>query len=105
MGQIKKNKKINKQLAKNNTESLSEKYDRFSKINSDSESDDEKQKDNNKSNHQFHVVSPENETEWMREQGIVSYKKGKNNFNIGIGEPLTEKEFLEIKNSEKTMIT
>ena len=101
MGKIKKDKKMASKNKKSN-ETLTEKYDRFAKINTDSDADENEP--DKKPQSQFNVVSPENEEQWMKDQGIMSYRRGENNFNIGMGTPLTEKEFQELQKQQKQSI-
>lgn len=95
MGKIKTEKKqMKKQQRANDT--LSEQYSKFDSINTDSDEDTPKPKEKS----QLPVISSSEQLEWMKEQGILSYMQGSHNVNIGLGKPLTEAQFKEMKDKE-----
>tara|TARA_B100001287_G_C22667920_1_gene523780 strand:- start:1615 stop:2007 length:393 start_codon:yes stop_codon:yes gene_type:complete len=72
---------------------------KFDNINTDSDCSDSE--DSNKKKGQLPVINKDDNLQYMIDQGIQQYMFGKDsNIHCGMGKPLTQKEFDEIRKKE-----
>ena len=102
---IKIAKKQQKKIDKKNNEtatdnSLSKNYAKFDNINYDSDSSNS---DSLKG--KLPIIDSDKNFEYMIQQGISQYMVGKeSNIHCGIGTPLTQKEFDQLKEESKVIV-
>lgn len=95
-------------------DTLSEQYDKFNNIQYESSDDDirkpsthEPLKHSQKSNHdgvksKLPIVNPTENLDYMIQNQIHSYMSNASGLNIGMGKPLTQKEYDEMRQQERS---
>lgn len=96
MGQIKK-EKAEKKRQQRDVDSLSKQYRKWDDLNTD-DSDTEEMV--GKRDTQFPVVSKDDQLDWMIKQGITSYMESGDGLNVGMGIPMTKKEYEAMRKKE-----
>lgn len=97
----KQHKKIERQNNETTDDALSRNYAKFDKINYDSDSSNTDSSNKESLKGKLPIIDCENNLEYMIKQGISQYIVGKDsNVHCGIGAPLTQKEFDQLKESK-----